>query len=48
MEDKVTTINVIYLNNNGGEEEEEEDEEEGKPPISPLISQRCKLTDAQK
>ena len=42
--DGVSTITVIYLNNNGGEEEEEEDEEEEEPPLSPLISQRCKLT----
>jgi hypothetical protein len=46
MEYKVTMITVIYLNNSGGEEEE--DKEEDKPPISPLISQRYKLTDAEK
>ena len=38
-EDHVRTIAVIYLNG-----EEEEDEEEGELPLSPLISQRCKLT----
>ena len=42
--DGVSTITVIYLNNSGGEEEEEEDEEEEEPPLSPLNSQRCKLT----
>ena len=43
--DGVSTITVIYLNNSGGEEEE--DEEQKEPPLSPLISQRCKLTAAE-
>ena len=42
--DGVSTITAIYLNNSGSEEEEEEDEEQEEPPLSPLISQRCKLT----
>ena len=41
-EDDVRTITVIYLNG-----EEEEDEEEEELPLSPLISQRCKLTDGE-
>ena len=44
-EDPVRTITVIYLNNNGSEEEEDEEEEE--LPLSPLVSQRCKLIDGE-